>query len=29
MPKLVEEIIDNYKKAIGKEAKIYTTPGTP
>ena len=29
MPKLIEEIIDNYKIATGKEAKIYTTPGTP
>jgi hypothetical protein len=28
MPKLIGEIID-YKKAIGREAKIYTTPGTP
>ena len=27
MPKLIEEIIDNYKIATGKEAKIYTTPG--
>jgi hypothetical protein len=24
MPKLIEEIIDNYKKETGKEARIYT-----
>ena len=29
MQKLIEEIIDNYKIATGKEAKIYTTPATP
>jgi hypothetical protein len=29
MPKLIEEITDNHKKATGKETKIYTTPGAP
>jgi hypothetical protein len=29
MPKLIEERIDSYKMATGKEAKIYTTPVTP
>ena len=29
MPKLIEEIIDNFKKAKGKDAKLYTTPGSP
>ena len=29
MPKLIEEIIDNYKIATRKEVKIYTTQGTP
>jgi hypothetical protein len=28
MPKLLEEILDNYKKVTGKEAKIHSTLGT-
>jgi hypothetical protein len=29
MPKLIEEIIINYKKATGKEAKLSSVPATP
>jgi hypothetical protein len=29
MPKLIEEIIVNYKKATGKEAKFSSVPVTP
>jgi hypothetical protein len=29
MPKLLEEIITNYKMATGKEAKISSVPATP
>ncbi len=29
MPKKIREIIELYKKHIGKEAKIYAVPGTP
>jgi hypothetical protein len=29
MPKLIEEIISNYKKATGKEAKMSNVPATP
>jgi hypothetical protein len=29
MPKLIEEIIINYKKAKGKEEKLSSVPATP
>jgi hypothetical protein len=29
MPKLIEEIITNYKKATGKEAKLSSVPAAP
>jgi hypothetical protein len=29
MPKLIDEIITNYKKATGKEAKLSSVPAAP
>jgi hypothetical protein len=29
MPKMIEEISENFEKARGKKAKVYTTPGAP